>query len=87
MEVGYLSPCGLTKARNVLYVGTGRLVEALDVSDPRHPISLGQCTVFPEPPRDNQNNRPGDAHDLVVKNGYVFVIGQNDSSLGVLRIT
>lgn len=86
VEVGCLSPCGLTKAGNVLYVGTGRQVEALDVSDPLHPISLEQCTVFPESPRDNQNNRPGDAHDLVVKNGYIFVTGQNDSSLGVVRI-
>ena len=80
------TPCGMTLSEKVLYVGTGRLVEALDVSDPIHPVSLGYCNVFPQEPRDNQNNRPGDAHDLVVKDGYVFVTGQNDSSLGIVKI-
>ncbi|MCZ6636250.1 MAG: hypothetical protein O7G87_22870 [bacterium] len=86
VEVGFVSPCGMTLSGKVLYVGTGRLVEALDVSDPLHPVSLGYCNVFPQEARDNQNNRPGDAHDLVVKDGYVFVTGQNDSSLGVVKI-
>ena len=86
VEVGFRSPCGMTKAGDVLYVGTGRLVDALDVSDPLHPVFLGRCAVFPEQARDNQNGRPGDAHDLVVRDGYVFVTGQNDSSLGVVKI-
>lgn len=86
VEVGFVSPCGMTRAGDVLYVGAGRLVEALDVSDPLNPVFLGRCNVFPQEARDNQNNRPGDAHDLVVRDGYVFVTGQNDSSLGVVKI-
>jgi hypothetical protein len=94
------NPCGITLTGNVLFVAGGQALEALDVSDPHRPQSLGWCRpldVFPT--RDGYRGDAGsgyqgtgskfgaNAHDLVYRDGYVYVTAQNDNILGVIEVT
>ncbi len=81
---------GMTIVGKVLFVSGGECVEAIDVSDPTHPVSIAQYRngeLFPnreilldgEPRYDN-------GHDLVYRDGYLYVSAQNDSRFGVLKV-
>jgi hypothetical protein len=75
-------PDGLAVAGSVLFVGAGQTVEAIDVSNPRRPVSLAwwrPVEVFSKG-RDN-------AHDLIYRDGYVYVTAQNDNTFGILKVT
>lgn len=75
-------PNGLTLAGNVLFLAGGQTVEAIDVSKPERPVKLAsyQCLEAFAAGRDS-------AHDLVYRAGYLYVTGQNDNSLCILRVT
>lgn len=81
---------GMTIVGKALFVSGGECVEAIDVSDPAHPVSIAQYRngdLFPsrevllegEPRYDN-------GHDLVYRSGYLYVSAQNDARFGVLRV-
>ncbi len=74
-------PNGLTIAGDVLFLAGGQTVEAIDVRYPAKPVKLASYTcpeAFPAA-RDS-------AHDLVYRNGYLYVTGQNDNCLCILRV-
>ena len=81
---------GMTIVGDALFVSGGECVEAIDVSDPDHPVSMAQYRngdLFPsrevllgsEPRYDN-------GHDLVYRNGYLYVSAQNDARFGVIKV-
>ena len=81
---------GMTIVGRALFVSGGGCVEAIDVSDPSHPVSIAQYRngdLFPsreilfegKPRYDN-------GHDLVYRDGYLYVSAQNDARLGVLKV-
>src|SRR5262249_42416735 len=76
-------PNGLTAAGRMVFAAGGQTILAIDVSDPRAPIV--RATFRPaelflgEPGRD-------DAHDLVYRDGYLYVTGQSSHSFGVVRV-
>ena len=74
-------PNGLTVAGDVLFLAGGQTVEAIDVSEPTRPVSLAayRCLEAFAAGRDS-------AHDLVYRDGYLHVTGQNDHSFGILRV-
>lgn len=74
-------PNGLTVVGNALFSAGGQTIEAIDISDPRHPIKIAAeklLDVFPEG-RD-------DAHDLVFRQGYLYVTAQNSNRFAILKV-
>jgi len=74
-------PNGLTIAGDVLFLAGGQTVEAIDVRDPAKPVKLAsyKCPEAFPAGRDS-------AHDLVYRDGYLYVTGQNDHCLCILRV-
>ncbi len=80
---GY-EPDGLALDGETLFIGAGRTVEAVDVSDPASPTSLTYFhgePIFTKPVGGGEAN----AHDLVLHDGHVYVTAQRDGRLGILR--
>ncbi|HID24383.1 MAG TPA: hypothetical protein EYP14_18565 [Planctomycetaceae bacterium] len=90
MPVADIGANGMAAAGRILFVAGGEAVEAIDLSDPARPVSIAQYRngrLFPTrrlmlgkmPRFDN-------AHDLVYREGYLFVTAQNDNQLGILKV-
>ncbi|MHC4995659.1 MAG: LVIVD repeat-containing protein [Planctomycetota bacterium] len=77
-------PNGLTVAGRVVFLAGGQTIEAIDVSDPRNPVKLGSKTLPLSVPFDE----PTDSlHDLVYRDGHLYVSGQSDHTFHILRVT
>ena len=74
----------MATAGNVVFVAGGRLIMAVDVSDPRRPRELA---VFPcrEVFQDKATAKD-DGHDLIYRDGYLYVSGQTTNSFGIVRV-
>ena len=94
-QVGNIPVCdidatGLEIAGQVLFVAGGECVEAIDVSNPEAPVSIAQYRggdLFPT--RRillNGEWRFDNAHDLVYRDGYLYVTAQNDNRFGIFKI-
>jgi hypothetical protein len=72
---------GLTVVGNVLFLAGGRTIEAIDISTPTRPAKLTvyKCMDAFAAGRDS-------AHDLVYRNGYLYLTGQSDNCFCVLRV-
>jgi hypothetical protein len=90
MPVGDISATGMTVSGKVLFVAGGECVEAIDISDPANPISLAQYRggkLFPTRRLVLDGAaRYDNAHDLVYRDGYLYVTAQNDNQFGILKI-
>ena len=82
---------GLEIAGQALLVAGGECVEVIDISDPARPVSVAQYRngeLFPTRRIDLDGlPRYDNAHDLVYRDGYVYVTAQNDNRFGVLRVS
>lgn len=74
-------PNGLAVAGQVVFLAGGQTVEAIDVSDPSKPRKLAAQKLPDALPTSGDN-----AHDLVYRDGYLYVTGQNDNRLVILRV-
>ncbi|NQT41154.1 MAG: hypothetical protein HQ581_26920, partial [Planctomycetes bacterium] len=74
-------PNGLTIAGDVLFLAGGQTVEAIDVRNPAKPVKLASYTCDEAFPAGRDS-----AHDLVYRDGYLYVTGQNDNCLCILRV-
>ncbi len=77
-------------AGDVLMLGT-RDFFASDVSDPTRPVSVAQYRGGLLFPTRRYEKLPGppkfdNAHDLVYRDGHIYVTARNDHSLDILRI-
>jgi hypothetical protein len=82
---GY-EPDGLAKDGSRLFVGAGRTVEVFDITRPNNPQSIAVYSgdpLFDEPEGPGRGN----AHDLVVHAGFVYVTAQRDDRVGILKFT
>jgi len=90
LPVGDIGATGMTICGKALFVAGGECVEAIDITDPAAPLSIAQYRaggLFPTrrlmldgiPKYDN-------AHDLVYRDGHLYVTAQNDSQLGILKV-
>ncbi len=90
MPFGDIGATGMTIVGDVLFVAGGECVEAIDLTDPANPVSIAQYRggrLFPTRKLMlNGSARYDNAHDLVYRDGYLFVTAQNDNQLGILRI-
>ena len=74
-------PNGLTIAGKVVFLAGGQTIEAIDVSNPTIPRKLAVQKLPDALPTADDN-----AHDLAYRDGYLFVTGQSDNRLVILRI-
>lgn len=72
---------GLTLSGNALFAAGGRAVEVFDVSDPANPVSTA---VF-HSRRIFAHGRDS-AHDLVYRDGLLYVTAQNDDCIAIIRV-
>jgi hypothetical protein len=81
-------PNGLTVAGDVVFLAGGHSVEAMGVSNPAEPVKLASQQFPVELANVNPRYKGGgdSGHDLVYRDGYLFVTGQNDHCLLILRI-
>jgi len=80
---GY-EPDGLALHGDKLFVGAGRTVEVFHVANPAEPQRVA---LYKGDPLFAESKGPGlgNAHDLVVKDGIVYVTAQRDNRIGILK--
>jgi hypothetical protein len=81
-------PNGLTIAGKIVFLAGGQTVEAIDISNPEQPVMLARQR-FPEEMANMNPRYPGEGasgHDLIYRDGYLYVTGQNDCCLLILRV-
>ena len=74
-------PNGLTVAGNVWFLAGGQTVEAYDISEPSRPRLMASLTSAKAFPTADDN-----AHDLVYRDGYLYVTSQGDNGFVILRV-
>ncbi|MDZ7638201.1 MAG: hypothetical protein U5J83_08130 [Bryobacterales bacterium] len=81
---------GMAIYGSLLLVSGGECVEAIDVSNPAQPVSVAQYrggALFPTRAlRRGGSVRYDNGHDLVYRDGYIYVTAQNDNRLGILKL-
>ncbi|MDA1314176.1 MAG: hypothetical protein O2968_12625 [Acidobacteria bacterium] len=94
-QVGNIPVCdidatGLDIAGQILFVAGGECIEAIDVSNPEAPVSLAQYRggdLFPTRRLLVDGEwRFDNAHDLVYRDGYIYITAQNDNQFGILKV-
>jgi hypothetical protein len=84
-------PNGLTIAGKIAFLAGGETIEAVDITDPLHPVKLGSQKL----PASNMNpdssyakgfRKTDNAHDLVFRDGHLYVSCQSDDSFMILKI-
>lgn len=84
---------GMAIYGSMLLVSGGECVEVIDVSDPSRPVSVAQYRggrLFATRRYDKHvSGTPhfDNGHDVVYRDGYIYVTAQNDNSLGIIRVT
>ncbi len=90
MPVADIGANGMTAVGDVLFVAGGEAVEAVDITRPSFPVSIAQYRngkLFPTRRRMlGKTPRFDNAHDLVYRDGHIYVTAQNDNQIGILRI-
>lgn len=90
MPVCDIDATGMTVAGRLLFVSGGECVEAIDVSDPANPVSVAQYRggrLFPTRRLVGKGKDSyGNGHDLVYRDGFLYVTAQNDDRLGILEL-
>lgn len=74
-------PNGLTIAGSVLFLAGGQTVEAVEITEPTRPVKLASYKCLQAFPAGHDS-----AHDLVYRDGYLYVTGQNDNCFCILRV-
>lgn len=82
---------GMAISGDILFVSGGECVEAIDVSDPVNPVSVAQYrggNLFPTRGKKSAEgrNRYDNGHDLVYRDGFLYVTAQNDDRLGIIQV-
>ncbi len=90
MPVADIGANGMVAVGRVLFVAGGEAVEAIDISRPTRPVSVAQYRngrLFPTRRLMlGKTARFDNAHDLVYRNGYLYVTAQNDNQIGILKV-
>lgn len=81
---------GLTVAGRVVFAAGGECAEAIDTSDPARLTSIAQYRggdlFATRALRPDGEVRYDNGHDLVYRDGYIYVTAQNDNAFGILRV-
>ena len=88
---GNHGPNGLTIAGRIAFLAGGETIEAVDITDPRHPIKLGSqklpaSNINPDSSYAKGKRKTDNAHDLIYRDGHLYVSCQSDDSFMILKI-
>lgn len=90
MPVADIHATGMTAVGQIIFAAGGEAVEAIDISNPAMPVSIAQYRngkLFPTRRlMMGKTPRFDNAHDLVYRDGYLYVTAQNDNQLGILKV-
>ncbi|MCF7847552.1 MAG: hypothetical protein K9M45_01780 [Kiritimatiellales bacterium] len=76
-------PNGLTIAGNVVFCAGGQSIDAYDITNPAKPVHLAGQSF----PRYNKDAKKTDNyHDLIYRDGYLYVSAQTDNGLLILKV-
>ena len=84
-------PNGLTIAGKIAFLAGGETIEAVDITDPLHPIKLGSqklpaSNINPDSSYAKGKRKTDNAHDLIYRDGHLYVSCQSDDSFMILKI-
>ena len=80
-------PNGLTISGKVVFLAGGETVDAVDITDPHHPSTLGSQELPASNIKAHASRRTDNAHDLVYRDGYLYASCQSDDSLMILWVS
>ena len=88
---GNHGPNGLTIAASIAFPAGGETVEAVDLADPLQPIKLGSqklpdSNINPDSSYAKGKRKTDNAHDLVYRDGHLYVSCQSGDSFIILKI-
>lgn len=88
---GNHGPNGLTVAGKIAFLAGGETIEAVDITDPLHPIKLGSqklpaSNINPDSSYAKGFRKTDNAHDLIFRDGHLYVSCQSDDSFMILKI-
>ena len=88
---GNHGPNGLTIAGKIAFLAGGETIEAVDITDPLHPIKLGSqelpaSNINPDSSYAKGKRKTDNAHDLICRDGHLYVSCQSDDSFMILKI-
>ncbi|NOY00324.1 MAG: hypothetical protein GXP30_11400 [Verrucomicrobia bacterium] len=90
MPVVDIAATGMAAVGQIIFAAGGEGVEAIDISNPAMPVSIAQYRagkLFPTRRlMMGKTPRFDNAHDLVYRDGYLYVTAQNDNQLGILKV-
>ncbi len=90
MPVVDIAATGMAAVGQIIFAAGGEGVEAIDISNPAMPVSIAQYRagkLFPTRRlMMGKTARFDNAHDLVYRDGYLYVTAQNDNQLGILKV-
>lgn len=75
-------PNGLTTAGRILFCAGGQTVCAYDISNPETPIQVASQSF----PIYRYSERTDNYHDLVYRDGYLYVSAQSDNGFLILKV-
>ena len=73
------------------FLAGGETIEAVDITDPLHPITLGSqklpaSNINPDSSYAKGKRKTDNAHDLIYRDGRLYVSCQSDDSFMILKI-
>ena len=85
-------PNGLTIAGKTVFLAGGETVEVVDITAPMHPVKLGSqklpaSNINPDSSYEKGFRKGDNAHDLVYRDGHLYVSCQSDDSFMILKIS
>jgi len=88
---GNHGPNGLTIAGKIAFLAGGETIEAVDITDPLHPTKLGSqklpaSNINPDSSYAKGIRKTDNAHDLIFRDGHLYVSCQSDDSFMILKI-
>jgi hypothetical protein len=90
MPVCDIDATGLEVVGDIAFVSGGECVEAVDISRPDNPVSIAQFRkgeLFPtRQVMQDDGWHYDNGHDLVYRDGLLYVTAQLDNRLGILRV-
>jgi len=89
--LGNHGPNGLTIAGKIVFLAGGETIEAVDISNPKQPVKLGSqklptSNMNPDASYAKGKRKTDNAHDLIYRDGYLYVSCQSDDSFMILKI-
>jgi hypothetical protein len=76
----------LTVAGKMVFLAGRETIDAVGIIDPHHPKTLGSQKLPVIEARENKPRWSYNVHDLIYRDGYLYVSCQSDDGLMILQV-